>query len=126
MLETALHAVGTAGRMAGLADELLAIEVARARAAGATWENIAERLGRSRQAVQKRFGVRIATTDRHPDHPGKGYPTAGALATRDAEVRCVSCGKVKPGREFPTVRRQRAGRPVREERCRKCRDAAQG
>lgn len=32
MLETALDAVGTAGRMAGLADDLLAIEVARARA----------------------------------------------------------------------------------------------
>ncbi len=125
MLETALDAVGTAGRMAGLADELLAIEVGRARDAGATWEDIAERLGRTRQAVQKRFGVRIASADRHPDHPGKGYPTAGALATRDAELTCVSCGKVKPGREFPTVRRQRAGRPVREERCRKCRDATQ-
>jgi hypothetical protein len=124
VLETALDAVGTAGRMAGLADELLAIEVARARDAGATWEDIAERLGRSRQAVQKRFADRTLA-DRDP-HPGKGYPTTGALATRETAMKCVACGKVKPGRNFPTVRRQRVGEPVRETRCRECRDHGRG
>ena len=108
--------------MAALADELLALEVARARADGATWDEIAERLGRSRQAVQKRFSVRVPVTDRDPKHPGKGYPTTGALATRDVRMRCVACGKVKPGREFPTVRRQRTGGPVRTRTCRECRD----
>jgi hypothetical protein len=121
-LDVALDAVETAGRMADMADALLALQVARARAEGATWEEIAERLGRSRQAVQKRFGVRIPTSDRDPYHPGKGYPTAGALATRDAEMRCTVCGKVKRGNEFPTVRRQQIGHPVREDRCRSCRD----
>lgn len=123
-MEAALDAVATAGRMADLADELLALEVARARSEGATWEDIAQQLRRSRQAVQKRFGVRIVATDRDPVRPGKGYATPGALATRDDEMTCAVCGEVKPGTQFPTVRRQRAGRPVREERCRKCRDAA--
>ncbi len=121
-MEPALDAVATAGRMADLANELLAVEVARARAEGATWEEIAGRLGRSRQAVQKRFAVRISSSQRGRAHPGKGYPTPGALATRDAEMTCTVCGTVRPGREFPTVRRQRAGEPVREERCRECRD----
>lgn len=125
MLHTALDAVGTAGRMAGLADELLAIEVARAREVGATWEDIAQRLGRSRQAVQKRF-VDRTLADRDPDHPGKGYPTTGALATREIEMTCVECRKVKPGRNFPTVRRQRVGEAVREPRCRECRDQGRG
>lgn len=122
MLEASLDAVATAGRMAELADELLALEVARARADGATWDNIAERLGRSRQAVQKRFAARVPAADRDPNHPGKGYPTTGAEATRDDEMRCTVCGEVKRGSEFPTVRRQRDGGPVREERCRQCRD----
>ena len=125
-MDAALDAVATAGRMAGLADELLALEVARARADGATWEEIAERLGRSRQAVQKRFAPRISSTERNPDHPGKGYPTPGVLATRDDKITCAVCGTVKPCQMFPTVRRQRRGEAVREDRCRECRDSGRG
>ena len=121
-MDTAIEAVATAGRMATLSDELLGIEVRRARAAGATWDEIADALGRSRQAVQKRFGRTVPIDERDPNHPGKGSPTLGALQTRDTPMKCVSCGKVKPGSKFPTVRRQRAGQPVREERCRACRD----
>jgi hypothetical protein len=122
-MDTAIDAVATAGRMVDLADELLAIEVRRARAVGATWDDIGEALGRSRQAVQKRFGAVVPITDRDPTRPGKGSPTLGALQTRDIEMKCVTCGKVKPGSKFPTVRRQRPGEPVREERCRACRDS---
>lgn len=122
-VEQALDAVETAGRMAALADELLANEVRRARQEGATWDAIAARLGRSRQAVQKRFGSAPPAVPLDPAHPGKGTPTYGALRTRGMQMRCAVCDQVKPGSKFPTVRRQRPGGPVREERCRECREA---
>lgn len=122
-MEQTLDAVETAGRMAALADELLAHEVRRAREEGATWDAIAARLGRSRQAVQKRFGQPAPTVPVDPSHPGKGTPTYGALRTRDTQMKCVACGVTKPGSKFPTVRRQRPGGPVREDRCRACREA---
>jgi hypothetical protein len=122
-MNAALDAVATADRMADLANELLGIEVARARSDGATWDQIADRLGRSRQAVQKRFGVRIAEADRDAVHPGKGYATRGALQSREIPMKCVVCGDLKPGSRFPTVRRQQPGGPVRETRCRECREA---
>jgi hypothetical protein len=122
-MEKALEAVTTAGQMADLANELLANEVARARSDGATWDQIADCLGRSRQAVQKRFGVHVAEADRDAVHPGKGYATRGAVLTRDMRMRCVACGEVKPGSSFPTVRRQRPGGPIREARCRACQEA---
>lgn len=109
--------------MVTLADELLGIEVSRARAAGVTWDEIAGALGRSRQAVQKRFSGTVLLAERDANHPGKGTPTVGALETRDVPMKCVVCGEVKPGSKFPTVRWQRAGQPVREERCRVCRDS---
>ncbi len=121
-MDTVIEAVATAGRMAALADELLGIEVRRARAVGATWDEIGDALGRSRQAVQKRFATTAPISERDRSHPGKGTPTIGALQTRDVPMKCVVCGEVKPGSKFPTVRRQRAGQPVREERCRVCRD----
>ncbi len=125
-MDTAIEALATAGRMASLADELLGIEVRRARAAGATWDEIADALGRSRQAVQKRFAPRAPMNERDHSHPGKGTPTIGALQTRDVPMKCEVCGEVKPGSKFPTVRRQRAGQPIREQRCRACREQGIG
>jgi hypothetical protein len=122
LVNEALEAVSTAGRMAELSNELLGIEVRRARAAGATWGQIAERLGRARQTVQKRYATTLPLERRDATHPGKGTPTAGALGTRDLQMTCSSCGETKPGRKCPTVRRQIPGRPVREQRCRACRD----
>lgn len=122
-MENALDAVETAGRMAVLADELLSNEVRRARDDGATWDAIAARLGRSRQAVQKRFGKAVPAVPGDPAQPGKGTPTIGALQTRAVQLRCAVCGQEKPGSKFPTVRRQRPGGPVREDRCRECREA---
>jgi hypothetical protein len=108
--------------MADLSNELLGIEVRRARDAGATWDQIAERLGRSRQAVQKRFAATLPIEECDVAHPGKGTPTVGAIETRDLQMTCPSCGETKPGSKFPTVRRQAPGRPVRERRCRACCD----
>ena len=122
-MEQALGAVETAGRMAALADELLANEVRRARDEGATWDAIAACLGRSRQAVQKRYGAAAPVVPLDPARPGKGTPTYGALRTRSLQMQCVACGDVKPGSKFPTLRRQRPGGPVREDRCRECREA---
>src|SRR3954471_12986851 len=113
-MDATIEALAVAGRMVALADELLRIEVRRARAVGATWDDIGEALGRSRQAVRKRFAAGAPMHDRDPSRPGKGSPTAGALQTRNVQIKCVTCGEVKPGSKFPTVRRQRPGGPVRE------------
>lgn len=52
---TGLHAVGA---MRELADRLEALQVQRARALGWSWQQIADALDVSRQAVHKKYGRR--------------------------------------------------------------------
>ncbi|HEX2403606.1 MAG TPA: Clp protease N-terminal domain-containing protein, partial [Acidimicrobiia bacterium] len=46
------------GRISDLGDELIGLFVERARSSGATWEEIGECMGVSKQAAQKRFTMR--------------------------------------------------------------------
>lgn len=65
-LDRLTRAVDLASQVAELGDNLVGFYVDEARGAGATWTEVGDRLGVSRQAVQKRF---IPTADNH-DRPG--------------------------------------------------------
>ena len=54
-LDRLTRAVDLAGRVCELGERLIGFYVDDARRAGATWSEIGERLGVSRQAVQKRY-----------------------------------------------------------------------
>jgi Clp amino terminal domain, pathogenicity island component len=63
-LDRLTRAVDLAGRVCELGESLIGFYVDDARRAGATWSEIGERLGVSRQAVQKRFIPREKTPGR--------------------------------------------------------------
>lgn len=54
--ESTVERVAKASELTGKSDSVLADEVAAARVNGRSWQSIADELGISRQAVQKRFG----------------------------------------------------------------------
>ena len=108
-MEAALDAVAAAGRMADLADKLLAVRSV-ARADGATWEEIAERLGRS--LGRCRSGSAFASPGgRDPDHPGKGVTRPRARSrSGDAEM----LRRLRQDQDWQAVPHPAARRPTSE------------
>jgi Protein of unknown function (DUF3887) len=78
---TGLDAVGAARELVGRGEDAMREAVQRARAAGATWQEIGDVLGASRQAAFQRFG--------RPIDPRTGAPMAPP-AVPDAAERAVA------------------------------------
>jgi hypothetical protein len=73
------HAVALAGELADLGDALIGRFVADARAAGASWTDIGQAFGTSKQAAQQRFG---AAPSEPGSWPGRWTPAARAALER--------------------------------------------
>jgi hypothetical protein len=80
-LQHLADAVGTAGHLGEVADHLIGHFVDRARRSGASWTDIGENMGVSKQAAQKRFVPKEATDgdeDELHSRPGLGRLTRRA------------------------------------------------
>lgn len=78
------ESVIVSGRLADMADELVGHFVEEARASGATWAEIGECMGVSKQAAQKRFTSAVARRGR-----GGFFPTRFAASARQVVRRAV-------------------------------------
>jgi len=93
-MEQLTESVMLSGRLTDLGDELVGHFVERARASGATWAEIGEGMGVSKQAAQKRFTVR-----------GLRRPGGGFFLTRFTdEARHVARRAVAHARESGSAR----------------------
>lgn len=83
-LQQLTDSVVVAGRISDLADELIGHFVEQARSSGATWEEIGECMGVSKQAAQKR------STMKGPRRRGGFFLTRLAEEARDVVQRAVA------------------------------------
>jgi hypothetical protein len=79
------HAVAIGRELADLGDELIGRFVAEARASGASWTEIGQAFGTSKQAAQQRFGGTGGEPDAWPGRWTPAARTALERAAREAE-----------------------------------------
>jgi hypothetical protein len=88
-LDRLTRAVDLSGQVSELGENLVGFYVDEARRSGATWSEIGERLGVSRQAVQKRFIPSAESKDRAGfwDRASTELRSAVEVARRQAQAR---------------------------------------